>query len=269
MVVARLGNDCLGCVIGCLRADWWRGGRRPGHFFGGDFAQICRLVGKLQRALPVADQHGLGFESGQCHLPSSVDLHAAGRASFVKDWKDGVFNQSEVCRLTVRIFDQPGHGVRCRGLRFGCRLGSRLRGRHRNGGGCCWRGRWLDQIAEPLEGVIRQIADCFARRAPASPLVESPGRAANQSEEGEGKEKPAHPSPTVPCLQLEVGLCFGGWHGGNGNRCCALGWKRRHDKTTTAQRAFHLVFRPRGVRVEFLVAVGAVDTHGAGFYGRI
>ena len=130
LVAARLGNDCVGCRAGCLRTDWWRGGRRPGHFFGGDFAQIRCLVGKPHRALPVADQHGPGIESGECHLPSPVDLHAAGRASFVNDRKDDVFAQSEVCRLAVRIFDQPGHGVWCRGRRFGGRLRGRLRGQH-------------------------------------------------------------------------------------------------------------------------------------------
>ena len=129
LVAAQLGHDCHGCCAGRLRTDRWRGGRRPGHFLGRDFTQICCLVGKSQRALPVADQHATGLESGKCHLPSPINLHAAGRASFVNDRKDDVFAQSEFCRLTVRIFDQPGHGVRWRGHRLGCRLGFWLRGR--------------------------------------------------------------------------------------------------------------------------------------------
>jgi hypothetical protein len=121
---------------------------------------------------------------------------------------------------------------------------------------------------------LRTKSERHVRSALASPLVESPGRAAKQSEEGQGKEKPANPPPTVPGLQLEINFCFGGWRGKMrrrwiGNRCCARGWKRRHDKTTPAQRARHLEFRPRGVRFEFLVTVGAVDTHGADVISKI
>jgi hypothetical protein len=56
---------------------------------------------------------------------------------------------------------------------------------------------------------MSQLAHRFDGRALAAPLVESPSRSAEQSEQGQSKEHPANPPLTLPSFQLMVDFWCG------------------------------------------------------------
>jgi hypothetical protein len=246
-----------------------RGGCRPGHFPGGYLAQIRRLMGKSQRTFPIAHLHGLGIETDQCDLLAFVDFHFAGQAALVNDRKGGVFLQGQTSRSPIRIFDQPSHGVCGLGLRLGTWFRCRFRPRRGCRGGCQRSRGWLDQITSPFEGAMSQLAHRFDGRALAAPLVESPSRTTEQSEQGQSKEDPANPSLTLPSFQLMVDFWCGRRRGIGGQRRLRNGRTRRRSRcgqneATLAQGARDLVARPTLVHFEHLVTMWAGETHGAG-----
>jgi hypothetical protein len=127
----------------------------------------------------------------------------------------------------------------------------------------------LDEIADPFQGAIGRIAKRIERRTLAAPLVESPARTAEQTEDYDGRDDLTNPALAVPRLQLCIRRRLGRrrriylrWRWrirlfrcGRNGVCCG------DNEAAAAQGTRHLVPGPSLVDFEVVVAVRARETH--------